>query len=549
MKRYFTILPLVAALAMCSCDDDRLQAQLDRAEAVILEHPDSALTILRGTSASGSRQQNARRALLYSMALDKNYIDITSDSLVTVARDYYHNHGTARERFLSEFYYACYLRNCNDLPGALRLYSDCVELGIEAGDHYHLGVLYSQIANIYEEQFDYDNAILYDQLALEQYRLSNAVSAQGMICSGLGENLFALNRLDEAAAYYHKALAIFEELRDTANIDNTLCGLACNHLYNGHIDSAEMAIDRISAEYGFHEYITLADIYRRRDRLDKAREYLAKAKEYVYNPRSYANVLHYESRIEMQEGNYQEAAEHRIRCAQICDSLISVSLRHPAASVHRDHFQELYRRASDNADLLRQRFWLTTTLIVVIAGIVIYYIIYIMRKRRRSSQLRYLQSLRESNAISNRMSQQINMQTRQAQHMRKLICDSFAPIDRIATTYYERKDSKTAQAGIYRDVERLLDSYVRDPKVKEHLEYTVDIGRGGIMKSLREELPQLSEKEFDLLLYIYAGFSTSAIALFTDDKPNNVYLRKSRLKNKIAKSAAPSRKTFIENMI
>lgn len=549
MKRYFTILPFVAALAMCSCDDDRLQARLDRAEAVILEHPDSALTILRETSASGSRQQNARRALLYSMALDKNYIDITSDSLVTVARDYYHNHGTARERFLSEFYYACYLRNCNDLPGALCLYSDCVELGIEAGDHYHLGVLYSQIANIYEEQFDYDNAVLYDQLALEQYRLSNALTSQGLIHIGLGKGLFALNRYDEAEANYHKALAIFEELRDTDDIDDALCCLACNHLYNGKIDSAEMAIDRISAEYGFHEYITLADIYRRRDRLDKAREYLAKAKEYVYSPRSHTNVLFYESRIDMQEGRYKEAAEHTIQCNKIRDSLVDVALSRPAASVHRDHFQELYRRASDNADLLRQRFWLTTTLIVVIAGIVIYYIIYIMRKRRRSSRLRYLQSLRESHAISNRMSQQINMQTRQAQHMRKLICDSFAPIDRIATTYYERKDSKTAQAGIYRDVERLLNSYIGDPKVKEHLEYTVDIGRGGIMKSLRKELPQLSEKEIDLLLYIYAGFSTSAIALFTDDKPNNVYLRKSRLKNKIAKSAAPSRKTFIENMI
>lgn len=549
MKRYSIVLPFIVALIMCSCDDARLQDELDRAEAVILEHPDSALTILSRTGATGSREQNARRALLYSMALDKNYIDVTSDSLVTVARDYYHNHGTARERFLSEFYYACYLRNCNDPLGALCLYSDCVEMGIESGDHYHLGVLYSQMANIYEGQFDYDNAVLYDSLALEQYRLSNALTSQGLIHVGLGKNLFALNRYDEAEANYHKALYIFEELRDTDDINYALCGLACNHLYNDKIDSAEMAIDRITSEYGFHEYITLTDIYRRRNQLDKAREYLAKAKEYVCSPRNRTNALLYESRIDMQEGRYKEAAEHTIQCDKIRDSLVNVALSRPTASAHRDHFQELYRRASDNADLLRQRFWLTITLVVVIAGIVIYYIIYVMRKRRRSSRLRYLQALRESRAISNRMSQQIDTQTEQALHMRRLICDSFAPIDRIATTYYERKDSKTAQAGIYRDVERLLDSYIRDSKVKEHLEYTVDIGRHGIMKSLREELPQLSEKEIDLLLYIYAGFSTSTIALFTDDKPNNVYLRKSRLKNKIAKSAAPSRDIFIENMI
>ncbi|MDE6861549.1 MAG: tetratricopeptide repeat protein, partial [Alistipes sp.] len=378
MKRYIKVLPFVAAFIVCSCDDSRLQTELDRAEAVILEHPDSALSILSRTSATGSNKQNARRALLYSMALDKNYIDVCSDSLVTVARDYYRNHGSVRDRFLSEFYYASYLRNCNDLQGALCIYSDCEELGIESGDHYHLGVLYTQIANVYEQQFDYDNAVLYDRLALEQYRLGNAPSAQGFISAGLGKSLFALERFDEASANYHNALAIFEELHDTDNIDYTLCGLACNHLYNGQLDSAEMAINRITAEYGFHEYITLADIYRRRNLPNEARAYLAKAKEHVYSARSRANALLYESRIDMQQGYYKEAAEHMIQCNKISDSLVNVALSRPAASVHRDHFQELYRQASVNSDLLRQRFWLSITLLVVIAGIVIYYIIYVM---------------------------------------------------------------------------------------------------------------------------------------------------------------------------
>jgi len=309
-----------------------------------------------------------------------------------------------------------------------------------------------------------------------------------------------------------------------------------------------LAIRRITGAYGFTEYALLCEIYRLRNQPGTARDYLAKAREYICDQRTGACLSLYESSIDMQEGRYKEAAEQTKHYAHIQDSLVFIALKQSAASVHRDHLQELYRQANANTDLLRQRFWLSIALTVVVAGAIIYYIIYAMRKRRRIARLRYIQSLRENRRESRRMSQQIDIQTEQVQHMQRLICRSLAPIDRIATTYYERKDSKTAQAGIYRDVERLLDSYVQDSKVKEQLEYTVNIGRDNIMKSIRRELPQLSDKEFDLLLYIYAGFSTSTIALFTGDKPNNVYLRKCRLKNKIAKSEAPSRSTFIDSM-
>lgn len=544
MRRYINILSVVAALSMCSCSDSALEAELDRAEAVMAEHPDSALHIIGRTRATGSKKQNARRALLYSMALDKNYIDVTSDSLVTLAHDYYRNHGSERERFLSKFYYACYLRNCNDLPGALCMMHDCIEPGIASGDHYHLGVLYGQIADIYSRQYNYDNTISYELLALEQYRCCNASANEGLIYTDIGHSLACLRRHDEAIDNYRKALRIFEELRDTAHIDDALSNMAYSYIHNNQIDSAELAIRRITRPYEFTEYALLCDIYRLRKQHGTARDYLAKAREYICDRRTSACVSLYGSSIDMQEGRYKEAAEQTKHYAHIQDSLVFIALKQSAASVHRDHLQELYHRANENADLLRQRFWLSIALTVVVAGAIIYYIIYVMRKRRRIARLRYIQSLRESR----RMSQQIDIQTEQVQHMQRLICRSLAPIDRIATTYYERKDSKTAQAGIYRDVGRLLDSYVQDSKVKEQLEYTVNIGRDNIMKSIRRELPQLSDKEFDLLLYIYAGFSTSTIALFTGDKPNNIYLRKCRLKNKIAKSDAPSRSIFIDNM-
>ena len=52
------------------------------------------------------RKQKAKYALLYSMALDKNYIDLQSDSIIAPAIKYYERHGSHEERFLCYYYRA-----------------------------------------------------------------------------------------------------------------------------------------------------------------------------------------------------------------------------------------------------------------------------------------------------------------------------------------------------------------------------------------------------------------------------------------------------------
>ena len=63
--------------------------KLLQAEAVMNEHPDSALNLLKGIEQPElqTREHHARYALLYSQALDKNYIDLTNDSLINIAVD------------------------------------------------------------------------------------------------------------------------------------------------------------------------------------------------------------------------------------------------------------------------------------------------------------------------------------------------------------------------------------------------------------------------------------------------------------------------------
>ena len=80
--------------------------KLLQAETVMNEHPDSALNLLKGIAQPElqTKKHRAHYALLYSQALDKNYIDVTSDSLINIAVDYYKTQADVKTKFYAYYY-------------------------------------------------------------------------------------------------------------------------------------------------------------------------------------------------------------------------------------------------------------------------------------------------------------------------------------------------------------------------------------------------------------------------------------------------------------
>ena len=97
MKRISNVL-FILILAFCagSCihksDAGRL---LDAAEKHLEEHPDSAFVALDSLDRRqlNTRELQARHALLYSIALEKCGISMTTDSIISIAVDYYSGNG------------------------------------------------------------------------------------------------------------------------------------------------------------------------------------------------------------------------------------------------------------------------------------------------------------------------------------------------------------------------------------------------------------------------------------------------------------------------
>ena len=142
------ILFLLVALPFSGCRDHSPVAEkLLQAETVMNEHPDSALNLLKGIAQPELQTQahHARYALLYSQALDKNYIDLTNDSLINIAVDYYKNCDDVKAKFLSYFYLGRIYTNANNLTQATLAYMEADQLVDELDDDYAAGLLYKQI--------------------------------------------------------------------------------------------------------------------------------------------------------------------------------------------------------------------------------------------------------------------------------------------------------------------------------------------------------------------------------------------------------------------
>lgn len=152
---------LICVLTFCG-RQDVITESLDRAESCMSDRPDSALAILEAMDSThfNSRRQNARYALLKSMALDKNYIDRTDDSLVNVAVNYYRHRCNPAYKFKSYYYQARIYQNADQLDKAMAslVRAEHVEKKhIEASDLARLHIAKSRILI---ERYDYSDELL-----------------------------------------------------------------------------------------------------------------------------------------------------------------------------------------------------------------------------------------------------------------------------------------------------------------------------------------------------------------------------------------------------
>ena len=171
---YRLVAAVLAAMTIVSCNDARRSETyrlLEDVDSYIEARPDSALAVLEGIDKSEltSKELEAKYALLLSQALDKNYIDLQSDSIIAPAVRYYENHGTPDERLKMYYYSGRIKQNSGDYEGAMERFVKGESYGDECTDKALLGRLYAAKQYVYQETINYTSAIPNAQLAADAF--------------------------------------------------------------------------------------------------------------------------------------------------------------------------------------------------------------------------------------------------------------------------------------------------------------------------------------------------------------------------------------------
>ena len=208
---------MLTCCAVLSCvDDSAVVEELDWAEAVMEAHPDSALALLDTLDRNRLRTRGAkaRHALLYSQALDKNWIDLSTDSIIKPAVKYYARHGSPDDRLKAQYYLGRIYQNAGDNESAMRCFVNAEGYASKCDDAGMAGRLYTAMTAIYYSIYQFEMALEASANAADYYLLDADTNwyAYKMITAA-NISLFLKDTV-KAQEYLDKVRPVFQNISD-----------------------------------------------------------------------------------------------------------------------------------------------------------------------------------------------------------------------------------------------------------------------------------------------------------------------------------------------
>lgn len=134
---------------------------MERADSIMDINDDSAIIAINMLNKYKSKlpefttSQRMQYQLLYHKAMNKAYIDFTSDSIMREVANYYEKHGTANNRMLAYYILGCVYRDMHEVPMALEYYNKATEQADTTStdcDYTTLCRVFSQMSFLFAKQ-------------------------------------------------------------------------------------------------------------------------------------------------------------------------------------------------------------------------------------------------------------------------------------------------------------------------------------------------------------------------------------------------------------
>lgn len=537
MRKYFAIILPLFCLACTSLD---VRRTLNDVESYIMERPDSALTVLDAIDRTllSSDRNRAHHALLHAMALDKNFIDVSDDSIAQISVDYYSRRGSDRHYARSLYYLgvAYYYQGAYDkaileLTKAERVAMQC--------DSLYWGMTKSFQARSYDRTYNNREEL---NCLLEAYRIYDEI---GDVYKKQSVHLRMAN-LYSAISNYDKSEILFKDIIESPTTDSliksyALCGYAFMNVVRSELGLALDIYDGIlndtpdimtQQDYWAYAYALSAS-----GREEESKVLIAglddnnsDSKYWLY--RIYDKDKRYYDALKcLEESNLLDNEE--------IENILSQSLSLTQRNYYKSQLQLAEYKAKNRIK--------TVIVILAVSALLVILIVFLALRRIRlqnEEKERYLQYAAE-----------IRLQLQKAKSedypaLKKKYLDLYKTRFETIGAIYEQCSLSTgmenAEHLIYEKVQSMVSDFRNEISDTAEFEAMLNADLDDVVSRLRNEVPRIKQVDVSMFCFMAIGFDVTTISHLMNVSMNTIYIRKSRLRQKIEELSPMHKEQFLQ---
>lgn len=580
MEKYSSraLLLLTAGLILAGCsriNDGKehrrhvIAELMDSAEVIMNDDPEMAFRFMDSIdshSISG-KERKARYALLYSEAQYKKGIDAADDSLIMIAVRYYSINKNMLNRFRSYYMLGCTYNGLGQLIDAAVALGQAEQLADKIDDGYRLGLLYTQLGNVFLHSFDFRRAEHYYRMAMEKYAENGRETHRIYALCDIGGCLIQLNEYDSAYVVMTEVQKWAEKNNDIRLVSSCLMNRLSCSLNLGNLNNADLEINQYIEMFGIpkkgaHNISKIAHYYILKNDYAKAKE-LINAAWTVSNPSDSITLLYIESLLQEQTGNMGAAIDLYKQSIDLQNNNLRSLLDQPVLGAQNDYLKTLAEKEALKAKHNRAVVLFMSILIVLI--ITIFFIANRIHKVNNEKEKQdYLLTIKElrlkedtNNEIINQLNKKVNT----------LFSKQYAELDRIFDKMMEieenqelasiirknkinnkEKDNNIEKADIlYSHIKKQLEEFGLKKNQKK-IDSIIDATLNNLMTRIKDSRFKMADEEIRIIRFSLIGFSVKTINKITGLTPKYIYQRRDRAIQKIGR-ISPEIQQELYNML
>ena len=578
MNRLFII--SLIAFALVSCHSKKaidFESVMTEADNLMESCQDSALISLsmldgiRPDVSEMSKKDRMRFYLLEAKAMNKGFIDFTSDSTMLEVVDYYKSHGSNKDKLEANYLLGSIYRDLKDAPKAISYFYQATKFaGDDQFSYLMLSRIYGQIAVLYDTQGLFGEAISKFELASDYAWLAgdtinaiNDINLKATAYSTLGKN-------DSAVMNKEKVIKMYKDLgyiKYAAQISSTCVE---SYLYLGEFERAKETMSLYEQHSGYYKngviarghepyYYLKGLLHLYSNQLDSAKILFTKCAEFMEDPNM--KIMHYRG-LSLLYDKLQKpdsTAKYAMLAYDANDSAYQINAAQVLLNLESLYNYGKYQEESIalyEERLILQR-WLFGTILIIISAVISFlYIFRLLRKRndrkiaqiheRYETERKLLQNeMEELNALlEEKESLQENIMLQRQKEMQVEIGQKEQSINELLTRVNEYEKFLKVKDTVE------MEDDIQSSQIKSDFAYFVthvtehptETQWNHLTKYAKRNLPQLylllhkynvSQKEMRLCILIRLRFKPGEIATILDCGFPEVSLMRSRLLKKI----------------